>query len=213
MKKILLFLLVCMASSHIPLQAKAQANEAAQLALNIEKLAQLKSILTTLKKGYQIVSTGYGAVSSLTKGNFSIHKIFLDGLMEVSPAVKKYRKVAGIIDYQITLVKEGKASIDFFRRSKQFNARDLDYMVTVCEDLIGSSVKNLDQLLNVVTANKLRMSDAERLSAIDQIYAEMEDKVGFLRYFKNSSALFGFQKKKELNDLDMVEIMNGVEKN
>jgi hypothetical protein len=38
---------------------KAQATELAQLALNIEKLAQFKQILADLKKGYEILSGGY----------------------------------------------------------------------------------------------------------------------------------------------------------
>ena len=34
------------------------------------------------------------------QGNFNLHKAFLDGLMMVSPAVKKYKRVADIITLQ-----------------------------------------------------------------------------------------------------------------
>jgi len=42
-------------------------------------------------------------------------------------------------------------------------------------------VKNLDELAMVITAGKLRMSDDERLQAIDRIYASIEDQFSFLR--------------------------------
>ena len=80
--------------------AKAQSQEAQQLLLNVEKLSQLKNILSDMKKGYQVISGGYNAIKDISQGNFSLHGIFLDGLMLVSPEVKKYRRVADIISYQ-----------------------------------------------------------------------------------------------------------------
>ena len=44
------------------------------------------------------------AVKDMTEGNFSLHKTFLDALMQVSPAVKNYKRVGDIINYQILLV-------------------------------------------------------------------------------------------------------------
>jgi hypothetical protein len=210
MKKILLTLMVLILIGQSPLQVKGQAAEAAQLALNIQKLAQLKSILTTLKKGFDIVSKGYGTVKSLTEGNFNIHKVFLDGLMQVSPSVRKYRKVAGIIDYQILLVKEYKRTFERSRKSNLFNPREIDYLYNVYENLVNSSLKSLDELLNVVTADKLRMSDDERLAAIDAIYAEMEDKINFLRSFNNSTNMLAVQRNRERAQIGAARILNGI---
>src|SRR4051812_41409108 len=88
--------------------AFGQSDEMQQLMLNIEKLAQFKQILSDMKKGYETVSKGYGMVKDLSQGNFNLHKAFLDGLMEASPAVKKYKKVAEIIQFQLQLVQEYK---------------------------------------------------------------------------------------------------------
>ncbi|MFX1707248.1 TerB family tellurite resistance protein [Chitinophaga sp. CC14] len=211
MKKILLILLVCLAVSQLPFRANAQANEAAQLALNIEKLAQLKSILTTLKKGFTIVSSGYGTVKSLTQGNFSLHKAFLDGLMQVSPAVKKYRKVVGIIDYQIRLFKECKIAVRRISAPDLFQASEISYMVGVYEKVGAGSLKNLDELLNVVTAGSLRMSDDERLSTIDKIYADMEDKLTFVREFGSTCSLMALGRSKAKNQVRGMETMYGIQ--
>lgn len=82
-----------------------QSQEAQQLLLNWEKLTQLKKILNDMYKGYEIVSQGYNTIKNLSQGNFNLHKIFLDGLMQVSPAVKKYKRVADIIACQGMIVK------------------------------------------------------------------------------------------------------------
>ena len=66
-------------------KALAQKDEIAQLLLNVEKLAQFKQILSDMKKGYVILSGGYNTVKDLSQGNFSLHKTFLDALMEDKP--------------------------------------------------------------------------------------------------------------------------------
>src|SRR5690554_6616066 len=86
--------------------SSAQTNETAQLLLNVEKLAQFKQILADMKNGYDILNSGYSTIKDLSEGNFNLHKTFLDGLMEVSPTVKKYKRIAETIDYQLLLIKE-----------------------------------------------------------------------------------------------------------
>lgn len=57
----------------------AQSQEAQQLLLNVEKLSQLKQILTDMKKGYQVISTGYNTIEGLSKqlsSYFSSRKSF-----------------------------------------------------------------------------------------------------------------------------------------
>lgn len=192
LKKIIV--LLCVISCTV--KVKAQADELAQLALNVEKLAQFKQILSDLKKGYEIVSKGYGAVRDISKGNFSIHKTFLDGLYVVSPEVRKYRRVAQIIEYQLLLIKEYKAAYNRFRQADVFSPGEIAYLASVYERLFDSSMRNLEELTMIVTAGQLRMSDDERLQAIDKIHKDMEDKVMFLRYFNNQTLVLVLQKEK-----------------
>ena len=51
-----------------------QAQELEELALDIEKLAQFKQILSDMKKGYTILSGGYNTIKNLSQGNFNLHK-------------------------------------------------------------------------------------------------------------------------------------------
>lgn len=180
----------------------AQSQEMQQLVLNIEKLAQFKQILADMKKGYQILNGGYNVVKDLSKGNFSLHETFLDALMQVSPTVRKYKRVGDIIKYQVLLVKEYKAAFNRFSNSGNFNADEIAYFEKVYSKLFKESIRNLDELTTVISANTLRMSDDERLAAIDKVYADMQDKLSFLRNFNNNTSVLAIQRTKESNDVN-----------
>lgn len=200
MKKIVLFMaVICLFLS--PEKSKAQSAEIQQLILNIEKLSQFKKILSDMKKGYELLSGGYKMVKEMTEGNFSLHKTFLDALMQVSPAVRNYKRVGEIVDYQISIVRESRNSINRYVKSGNFSGDEINYFEKVYANLLNESLRNLDELTMVITADKLRMSDDERLKAIDDIYEQMQDKLLFLRNFNASSNVLALQRSKEKNDV------------
>ncbi len=167
------FVLLLLFSFALPLRPRAQAQEALQLALNIQKLLQLRKILQNMYEGYKILTNGYNRVRDIAQGNFSIHEIFLDGLMQVNPSIRKYRRVADIIDYQLKLVKEYKDAMRDFRTSGHFSEEELEYLLQIYEKLIDKSLTSLDALVTVITSSELRMSDAERILTIDRIYTDV----------------------------------------
>lgn len=183
---------------------KSQSQEAKQLLLDVEKLAQFKQILADLKKSYDILSKGYNSIKDISQGNFDLHKTFLDGSMEISPAVKKYKKIADIVSMQMQLVKEYKAASRKFKNNDLFDAKEIESISKVYDNLFDQSLKNLDALATVITANQLRMTDDERLNRIDNIYNDMQDKMVFLRHFNNSTSILALQRGKEKNDVDVM---------
>ncbi|ASZ09578.1 hypothetical protein [Chitinophaga sp. MD30] len=210
MKKLIIMISLSFLGILPAFRASAQADEIAQLILNIEKLAQFKQILSDMKKGYEILSGGYNTIKNISEGNFSLHKAFLDGLMEVSPAVRNYRRVADITNYQIILVKEYRKAYERFRQDNNFNADELAYLGRVYDNLFKESLRNLDELLTVITTGKARMSDDERLQAIDRIYADMQDKLTFLRHFNNNTTILAVQRAKERNDAQTIRKIYGL---
>lgn len=187
-----------------------QSQEARQLILNVEKLAQLKMMLSHMKTGYQVLSKGYNTISDLSKGNFTLHKTFLDGLLEVSPAVRKYKKIAEIIDFQLRIVKEYKAAFAEFKTCKRFTASEIEYMGKVYSNLFSESLKKLEELAMVITAGQLRMSDDERLKAIDRIHGEVFDQYTFLNEFNNSTALLSVQRDNEQREIELMRKLHGI---
>jgi hypothetical protein len=204
---IILAFFVCLISAKV---ANAQVQEMQQLILDIEKLTQLKGILRDMKTGYQIYQQGYGSISQLSKGNFDLHSVYLNGLLSINPTVKNYGRVADIITQQVNLVSEYKSAYRQFRQSGSFNANELNYMNNVYTQLVNQSLQNLDDLTNVLTAGKLRMSDDERMRAIDRIYASSSDKLQFLRHFNRQGVLLNIQRSKDIGDTRTLKQLYGI---
>jgi DNA repair ATPase RecN len=190
-----------------PVKSKAQSFEITQLILDIEKLAQLKNILSDLYKSYQILSDGYEAIKNLSQGNFNLHQAFLDGLLGVSPVVKNYKRAADIIENQVRIISEYKSAYSRFSRDKNFNPDEITYLSQVYNNLVSETAKNLENLLNVITADKLRMSDDQRLHAIDGIYESSKDQLMFLRHFNNSTTVLAVQRAVEHNDTQTLKAL------
>jgi cell fate (sporulation/competence/biofilm development) regulator YmcA (YheA/YmcA/DUF963 family) len=190
--------------------AIAQSQEAQQLLLNVEKLARLKSILSKMKQGYQVISQGYDKVKALSQGNFNVHKTFLDGLLQVSPIVRNYRKAAGIIQTQQSILKEYNLGKISFSSSALFSTGERQYLDKVGGNLLQQSLKQLEEFAMVITSGEMRMSDGERLEAIDRIYSTMQDQLHFLRQFTNSNRLMAAGRKMEQYDINNARKLHGV---
>ena len=211
MNKLIVIICLLFVSMSSSFSASAQADEIEQLLLNVEKLTQFKKILSDMKKGYEILSDGYNTIKNIAEGNFNLHKAFLDGLMEVSPTVRNYRRAADIVNDQVVLIKEYRNAYGRFRQDKNFNTEELDYLGNVYDNLLKGSLRNLDELLTVITAGKVRMSDDERLQAIDRIYSDMQDKLMFLRHFNNNTTILAVQRAKERNDVQAINKVYGLD--
>jgi hypothetical protein len=53
------------------------------------------------------------------------------------------------------------------------------------------------------------MSDAERLTAIDHLYADMNDKIAFLRDFNNRTGLLAGQRQQQVQQLSTLQNLYG----
>jgi len=199
-------------SFNIPIQSKAQsiAQDLQQLSLDYQKLAGLKSILKQMYTGYEVLSKGYSAVKEVSQGNFSLHEAFIDGLFIVSPTVRAYPRIADIINDQTMLVNEYQSAWTSFRQDKHFNPDEIGYMMNVYNNLISASLKNLSDLSMIVTDSQLRMSDAERLAAIDRIFTGGHGQLSFLRSFNDRNYRIAVQRAREANDQQTIKNLYGI---
>lgn len=211
MKKIK-FLCLALALIFCNFSVNAQSNEAKELMLNVEKLNQLKNILKDMKKGYTILENGYNTVKDIAEGNFKLHQLFLDGLLQVSPAVKKYERIAQIISFHKMVLAECKNASTAFTNAAVFTPNELDYQSAVYQNLLTQSLQNLEELTLVISAGKLRMSDDERLQGIDKIFIVSQDQLSFLRDFNQQVKLLLTQKIKEKREILTLKSLNQINK-
>lgn len=195
MKKLWVTLLLSLGSSSL----QAQSDEIQQLLLNVEKLAQLKEILSDLERGYTLLESGYTTIKNLAQGNFKLHEAFLNQLLEVSPAVQNYARVAQLLAQQRQLLSEMQAA-----RAKLgpgITPSERAYLGRVYARLYEESFKNLESLTLVLTAQQLRMSDQERLAAIDRLFERGQAQLVFLRQFKGQVAVLALSRRRETQQI------------
>jgi len=195
MKKLLFLPLVFLLTAAPTQRACPQAAQLEQLALDIEKLAQFKAILSDMKKGYQILTDGYNTVRGLAQGSFNLHQTFLNSLLTVSPTVKNYVRIADIISTQAALASEYKTALAQFKHTGMLSPSEFNYIADVYSNLLDRSLENLDVLVSVLTDGQLRMNDAERLSTIDAISADMHSQLSFQRNFLGQAAVLVAQRQ------------------
>jgi hypothetical protein len=83
-------------------------------------------------------------------------------------------------------------------------------MMDVYDHLVNASLRNLDDLTMVVTDSKLRMSDAERLTAIDRIYTDSHSQLSFLRRFNDQANKTALQRSRDVNDRQTLKKLYGI---
>jgi hypothetical protein len=180
-----------------------------QLELDVQKLTALKTLLNDLYKGYTVLDKGYSEIRDIAKGNFDLHKVYLDGLLAVGSSVSGYYRVAGIVNTEISIVSEYKAAYREWSGSGHWSVSELGYIGQVYAAVLDKSLQSLEALTMVVTAGPLRMSDADRLGAIDRIDADIGGQLSSLRQFNNSTAVQEAQRAREAGDLNTLKALYG----
>lgn len=189
----------------------SQEQEIQQLLLNVEKLIQLKEILADMKQGYELLSEGYHTVQALTQGDFTLHDVFLKKLLDVNPAVRNYYKIGRIVMMQKEVLQHFRSGYAAFESSGQFSPDEIRHFRGTGEHLVRKSTEHIAALTSILTAETFRMSDAERLNAIDHLYDELSAALQFIRGYNNSSALLALQRFKEGKDIERLKSIHGID--
>lgn len=188
----------------------AQAQELQQLKLNLEKLAQFKMMLGEMKKGYQTMQNGYNSVRDATRGNYDIHKTYLDGLFNVSAVVKNTPAIQSLFSNQRVVLSEYRKALQQFRSTALFNPAELAEMDATYSMVIKNISANLDHVMLVLTPGRLRMSDGERIAAIEQIVGDSEKQRDVLRKLTKENSAIAVLRAQQKKDMQALRKLSGL---
>jgi hypothetical protein len=208
-KKYLLILPIALLS-FTSARSQTIAQLAEQLSLDVQKLTELKTILNDMYTDYEVIDKGYTEIKNIAAGNFNLHKTFLDGLLLVSPAVRDDPRIMDILNAEYSIVSEYKAANSRFGADGHFTPSELSYLSDTYNTLIRQSGKSVDELTMVITNDHLRLSDAQRLRAIDRVYAGILRQLSFLRRFNNDISVQAMQRAKAAGDIGTLKSLYGI---
>ncbi|GIQ57876.1 hypothetical protein Flavo103_10120 [Flavobacterium collinsii] len=203
MKKIfLLVLFIALTIGDLKAQAKQQR-------MLLQQIAAVQVYIGYAQKGYSAVKKGLNTVGDFKRGEFNLHKDYMNSLKAVNPKIKKYARVTEIIALQVKIIKNYKSLYEQIRQDDLFHGDEIDYIKRVFERLVENCDDNLDELLTIVTGGELEMKDDERMKRIDMIYQNMLDNYTFSESFSNQTKLMSLSKSTELKEAKNSRVLNG----
>lgn len=173
----------------------------------LEQIAALEVYTNYLKKGYEIASSGLETIRDFSSGEFSLHNAFISGLKKVSPAVKNNVKVAQIIEMQIRIGK----GFGALKSNPNLSLSNQMYVRQVRDNLWEECLKDLEELLLIITSGKVEMPDDERLERLDKIYASMVTKSAFVQHFASEVTVLIRQRELEKQTIEKLRRSYGIQ--
>jgi hypothetical protein len=181
-----------------------------QLAFDVQKLASIKSTLQEMYQGYENLEKGYTRVRDIVKDNFNLHEVFLDALWVVSQSVRNDPRLEEIVNTEYRIVALYKTATLNAGSNPVWSPTEFGYINGAFGAVLTRSQQAIDELTMVTTDNELRMSDAERLSALDRIDTELQQELAFLEQFNNELAIETTRRNQEMNDVKTLKSLYGL---
>lgn len=139
-----------------------------------------------------------------------LYQEYYTELSTVKTVIAYYQRVSDVITKQKQLVAEYKQAYALVQQDKHFSATEINYIYSVYSGIIGESVKNLDQVLNIIESFTLQMSDEERLKIINQSADGIERQLSDLHRFNNQAIQLSLQRAKDQEDVNTVRQLYGI---
>ena len=202
MKKILTILLVVIAlNAHAQNWKEWTQQKKTQIKYLVDQIAALQVYSTIVQKGFDIAKKGLDAIHNIKKGDFSLHEEYFSSLKNVNPKIKSYWKIADIIALQVKIVQTYHQQINAFRQSGQLTSDEISYCNNVLTHLLNGCNEILNQLIDITTDGNVALKDDERISRIDVLHADMEDKYVFVQHFTSEVKGLAIQRLMDANDV------------
>ncbi len=176
----------------------------------LQQIAALQVYIDVAQKGYSIAQKGLNTVGTLKRGELNLHSVYLHSLKTVNPKVKKYIRVAEVIDLQWKIMKEYRRVWSDLQGEDLFYGDELDYIARVFNRLISDCSNTLDELIEVTTNGEYEMKDDERLKRIDMLHETMISNYDFLQSFKKQLQVLWLSRVREHRDSGAIRALYGL---
>ena len=174
--------------------ALSASNAAAQLVVTAPVLEVQSGVQTGLQNTMKGLSKAANVLvkagvkeQELTKvfseKNLQLAKTWYDGLLQVSSAVRSYRRVQSVFEKQGRIIQTYSTTIETLRKSPYVQPEQLSLITSVYTKMLTESANTLQDLQTIVSPAMLKMTDAERMRFIDKLDVKISDQLGLIIYY------------------------------
>ena len=158
----------------------------------------------------QMSKTKLTEISGWTEQQKQLYSNYYTELGKIKSAIANYQRIKDITMKQAALVSEYKQAWSLFRQDSHFNPQELSYMQQVYSGILDASVKNLDEIMLVVSPAKTQMTDEQRLELINHASDHLDENYNDLHQFNNQGIQLSLQRSKDLNDTQSIKKLYGI---
>lgn len=199
MKKILFCLMAFMTLCTYQVKAQWTVVDPSNLAQNILTVSKTattaSNVINSFKEMQKIYDQG---------------KQYYDKLQSVHNLIKDARKVKETVELVSEISQIYSSNFNRMLSDRNFSVGELEAISSGYAKLLNESGNLLADIKNVVSlSNGLSMTDAERMSIIDDIHAKMLEHRNLVRYFSKKSISVSFIRSQEKGDLARVQSLYG----
>ena len=211
MKTIIVIVMVCLSMS-----AEAQTwdewvnQKKTKLKYIAQQIAAFEVYADYLKKGYDIMEEGWSAVNDIKHGDYDLHNSYFNSLMLVNNSIENYKTVDSITSIQMQILLVNDVLTKFTQTSDYLQSDEKEYTSKVMSNLLQKCSLDLEELKTFTTDSTIQMKDDERLKRIDDLYADMQDKYAFAKYFNSSVQTLALSRAKNVNDVNASKLLYGI---
>ena len=202
-KRLLAFTIMTVAASAMATNAEAQTfaewfkQKSTQKKYLLQQIAALQVYSSYYKLGNNIARNGLGSITGWLNSEYGLHNAYYNNLLIVNPIVKDNKQVTDIINWQSDILKR-MGGLD---KTRNLTNNEQKYIAQVKAALLTDCNHQITELQNVVTNNKLKMSDDDRIRHIGAIHTAMESNYRFASSFSNQVKIYSVQQSKEANNI------------
>jgi hypothetical protein len=141
----------------------------------------------------------------------TLYQDYFNELRKVKTVISYYYRIREVTSKQLQLVAAYKNALALFKQDKHFTSNEINYMITVYSGILDESVKNLDQILLVITSFSTQMDDAKRLQIIDASADAIEQNYTDLLQFNQQNISLSLHRSKDLSEINQVRLLYGLQ--
>ncbi len=175
---LLLCLLACTSSAQGIFNQKAT-----QIKRYMEQIGLLRTYLRQAERGYQIVDKGLHTIRDIKTGEFNLHDLYYKSLKSVNPEIRRLSKVDAAVQTGTAILRQASKMVRVNNRSELLEASEKRYVVSVLGKIIDDAEKDLQYLDDLITADRMALTDDERINRINQVSIVLQQTSSVLQRF------------------------------
>jgi hypothetical protein len=176
----------------------------------IKQIAALQVYLGYVKQGYQVASKGLGTINDIRHGEFNLHDGYFQSVKNINPKILNMAKVTAIIDLQLKISKNARDCMTTIGDLNQLTGAELGQCKLTFSNLLTDCIEDMNELVILTTNQQSTLKDDERISRINQIYDDMQDKYACCSGYSEEMILLTVQRVREASDIQVSKKINSI---